>query len=90
MLALLAANRDPAVYPDPDRFDITRQDNRHLGFTVGPYSCMGKALARIEAETFLRTVLSRMPHARPLDEKPDWMIFRPLGCELRTLRVSPE
>jgi cytochrome P450 len=90
LLVLVAANRDPLVYPDPDRFDITRQDNRHLGFTVGPYSCMGKALARIEAETFLRTVLTRMPRIRPIDTKPDWVIFRPLGRELRTLRVSVE
>lgn len=90
MLALLAANRDPAVFTDPDVFDIGRPNaHRHVGFTVGPYSCMGQALARLEGEVFFRTVLTRCPDLAPADPAPDWTVFRPLGRELRTLRVHP-
>ena len=90
MLALLAANRDPAVFSDPDEFRIGRRDaHRHVGFTVGPYSCMGQALARLEGEVFFRALLTRCPHMAPADPTPDWTVFRPLGRELRTLRVHP-
>jgi cytochrome P450 len=87
LVVLAAANRDPAVYEDPDRFDIGRKDNRHVGFTVGPYACMGKALAVIEAATFFRTMLTRFPTLRPRDEQPNWVAFRPLGHELKTMHV---
>ena len=88
LLGLLAANRDPAVFDDPDRFDVRRPGaHRHLGFTVGPYSCMGQALARLEGEVFFRTVLTRWPDMAPADPQPDWAVFRPLGRELATLRI---
>ncbi|WP_165373506.1 cytochrome P450 [Sorangium cellulosum] len=88
VLALAAANRDPSAFPAPDRFDITREEaHRQVGFTIGPYSCMGQALARLEAQVFFRTLLDRFPRLRPRDATPDWMSFRPLGRELRTLRV---
>ncbi|AUX44858.1 cytochrome P450 [Sorangium cellulosum] len=88
VLALCAANRDPSAFPDPDRLDITREEaSRQVGFTIGPYSCMGQALARLEAQVFFRTLLGRFPRLRPRDAAPDWMVFRPLGRELRTLRV---
>ena len=91
MLALIAANRDPAVFDDPDEFRIDRANaHKHLGFTVGPYSCMGQALARLEGEVFFRTLLTRLPDMTPADPTPDWMVFRPLGRELRTLRIRPE
>jgi cytochrome P450 len=91
MLALLAANRDPAVFDDPDEFLVGRTNaTKQLGFTVGPYSCMGQALARIEGEVFFRTLLGRSPHMVPADPTPDWTVFRPLGKELKTLRVWPE
>lgn len=91
MLALVAANRDPAVFEDPDGFDVSRANaNRHVGFTVGPYSCMGQALARLEGEVFFRSMLTRLPDMAPADPFPDWTVFRPLGRELRTLRVRPE
>ena len=91
MLGLLAANRDPAVFDDPDVFDVRRPNaHRHLGFTVGPYSCMGQALARLEGEVFFRTLLTRWPDLAPADPRPDWTVFRPLGRELRTLRVHTE
>jgi cytochrome P450 len=90
MLALLAANRDPAVFGDPDEFRVGRANaHKHLGFTVGPYSCMGQALARLEGEVFFRAMLTRCPDMTPADPTPDWTVFRPLGRELRTLRVRP-
>jgi len=88
VLALLAANRDEAVFDRPDEFLVDRPNaNRQVGFTVGPYSCMGQALARLEGQVFFTTLLSRFPHMAPADPQPDWTVFRPLGRELRTQRV---
>jgi cytochrome P450 len=87
-LIIAAANHDPATFPDPDRFDPRRPNaNRQLGFTIGPYSCMGQALARLEAEVTFGTLLGRFPRLRPRDATPDWVRFHPLGRELATLRV---
>ena len=88
VLALLAANRDEAVFDRPDEFLVDRPNaNRQVGFTVGPYSCMGQALARLEGQVFFTRLLTRFPRMVPTDPQPDWMVFRPLGRELRTLWV---
>ncbi|MDA4847189.1 cytochrome P450 [Hoeflea poritis] len=59
VLLLGAANRDPARFPNPDRFDVTRRDNRHVAFGIGLHRCLGDNLAVLEAETLLSTLLQR-------------------------------
>ncbi len=74
VLCLLgAANRDPAVYPDPDRLDITRRNIRPQSFGGGIHFCLGAQLARIEAEVAVATLLRRLPRLTLDDpEHPDW------------------
>jgi cytochrome P450 len=68
-----AANRDPAVYPDPDRLDITRANIRPLSFGGGIHFCLGAQLARIEGEVAIATLLRRLPNLRLDDpEHPEW------------------
>jgi cytochrome P450 PksS len=68
-LSMSAANRDPSVFPEPDRFDITRDSYRqkHITFGFGPHHCMGGDLARRELEIGISTLFERMPQLR-LDE----------------------
>lgn len=68
-----SANRDPAVYADPDRLDITRADVRPLSFGGGIHYCVGAQLARIEGEIAIATLLRRLPNLRLDDpDRPDW------------------
>lgn len=70
LLALGAANRDESAFPDPDRFDVSRETNAHLGFGHGAHYCVGAALARIELRIALGSLLHRFPNlelAVPLD-----------------------
>lgn len=64
VLYLAGANRDPSVFPDPHRFDVTRDNaGRHLSFSGGRHFCLGAALARAEGEVGLRTFFERHPTA---------------------------
>ncbi|QRN92934.1 cytochrome P450 [Archangium violaceum] len=62
-LGLAAANRDPAVFPDPDRFDITRDSvhQKHMSFGFGSHHCLGAGLARRELEIAIEVLLHRIP-----------------------------
>jgi cytochrome P450 len=65
VIYLAAANRDPSVFTDPNRFDIERPNaGRHLAFSGGRHFCLGAALARAEGEVGLRTFFDRFPQAR--------------------------
>lgn len=67
-LGVMAAHRDPAVFPDPDRFDILRRPRSVMTFGFGTHFCLGAHLARAELETALRVVLTRLPNLRLIDQ----------------------
>jgi cytochrome P450 len=78
-----AANRDPAVFVDPDRFDIFRDRHRHFGFAFGAHNCLGQQLARVEMAAMLNAFLDRLPHVRLDPEQPP---PRLRGASMRTPR----
>jgi cytochrome P450 len=59
-----AANHDPARYPDPDRFDISREPRPHMAFASGPHMCLGMHLARMETSVAVGALLDRLPGLR--------------------------
>ena len=68
-----AANRDPAVYEEPDRLDITRRDIRPLSFGGGIHHCLGAQLTRIEAQEAFAGLIRRLPGLElPDKERPSW------------------
>ena len=79
VVSLAGANRDPAQFPDPDRFDLRRPNlRRQLAFATGPHVCLGMDLARLEATTALGAVLTRLPGVRLDDDAPPptGLVFR--------------
>ncbi len=76
-----SANRDPERFSNPNRFDITRNEGRHLGFGVGIHFCIGAPLVRLEAEIVFETILRRFPKLSLATESLEWQehpIFRGL------------
>lgn len=71
-LATAAANRDPARFRDPDRFDPQRRDNQHLGFGSGIHACFGAPLARIEARIAFSQLVQRLVEPRLLVDPPPY------------------
>ena len=65
-----AANRDPAIFPDPDRFDIFRDRKAHFSFSRGPHICVGQHLARVEMTRALIAVMDTLPSLRFDPDKP--------------------
>ena len=79
-VSLAGANRDPAFFPDPDRFDVDRENARHhLAFAQGPHVCVGMHLARLEAQIAAERLFARLPGLR-LDPgrptAPRGLVFR--------------
>jgi cytochrome P450 len=88
-VSVTAANRDPAAFPDPDRFDVSRENaQQHLAFARGPHVCIGMHLARLEAHVAVGRLLERLPRLR-LDPSrpsaPSGLVFRkPLELHVLT------
>lgn len=85
ILLLGAANRDPARFADPDRFDIRRRDLGHVAFGAGVHACLGAALARLETQVAIGALLRRLPSFRLSTDQPVW---RPTAT-LRGLATLP-
>ena len=65
-----ACNRDPDHFPDPDRLDLSREDNRHLSFAAGAHYCLGAALARLEAQVAVGTLVRRLENLELVTTEP--------------------
>ena len=79
-ISIAGANRDPHFFPDPDRFDVRRENSgHHLAFAHGPHVCLGMHLARLEAQTVVGRLLERLPRLRLDPEHPSsprGLVFR--------------
>ena len=68
-LSFVSANRDPAIWPDADRLDVTRKvQPNHLTFNHGPHVCIGQSLARLELKVVIEELLARFPDYELLSE----------------------
>ncbi len=82
-----SANRDIEHYTEPDRFDITRNEGRHLNFGLGIHFCIGASLVRLEAEIAFNTILRRFPSLQLATNSLDWQ-EHPIFRGLKALPVS--
>jgi cytochrome P450 PksS len=84
---IASANRDERQFADPDKLEITREPNKHLAFGLGAHYCLGAALARLEGQLAIGTLLRRAPGLR-LAVEPAALRWRS-GLVLRGLRALP-
>lgn len=87
LVVLAAADRDPERFADPDTLDLSRTDNQHLGYGHGIHYCLGAPLARLEGQTALATLLTRLPDLE-LAVAPEELRWRG-GLIMRGLRTLP-
>ena len=80
-----AADRDPAQFPDPDRLDLTRSDNRHIAFGWGIHFCLGAPLARVEGQIALDMLVRRLPRLELVTDSPEYR----QSLTLRGLKTLP-
>ena len=91
LLGFPAANRDPAVFPDADRFIIDRLENRHIAFGLGIHRCAGSNLARMELRVALETFIARYPRFELLDpEDVTWSQGQVRGPRRVPIRVAKD
>jgi cytochrome P450 len=86
-LILGSANRDGDAFPDPNRFDITRPEIKHVAFGGGPHFCLGSALGRLEGQMAVATISRRFPHLRLASDAVAWRPY-PVFRGLRSLSVA--
>ncbi len=82
---MAAANRDPAVFDEPDRFDIGRQPNPHISFGSGIHYCLGVALARMEGQEVFRAMAERFGR---FELDTDLVKYQP-SIQFRSLKSLP-
>lgn len=89
VMSISAAQRDPERYPDPDRFNIAREDlpRQSIGFGGGPHRCLGEALARSEIEEALMGLIEEIPHLEPAGPLPHFEALATGIRKLTSLRV---
>jgi cytochrome P450 len=90
VMLIAAANRDPAMFPEPDRYDVMRDNaSRHIGFGSGIHACVGSPLARMEGQAALRAIAERLPDlelAQPPFYRGDPVLHGPDAVFLRRPR----
>jgi cytochrome P450 family 142 subfamily A polypeptide 1 len=92
LLLYPSGNRDASAFPDPDRFDVERQPNRHVAFGgFGTHHCLGATLARLELRVLFEELLPRLPDVElatsdPLPVRPSSFI---VGLEAMPVRFTP-
>jgi medium-chain acyl-[acyl-carrier-protein] hydrolase len=89
LLCLASANRDPAVFDKPDRYDLSREGSPHVGFGYGMHSCLGGMLARLQGEVAIDAVMDRYSEVRGGKKPPVWQRHSLILRALESLPIVP-
>ena len=91
ILMLCGANRDADEFPEPTKFDVSRQPNRHMSFSVGPHRCLGQHLARIELAIAMEELHRRIPDYQLVpSDPPVFHSTQVRGCIRMPITFTPE